>query len=172
MLNILKMAKKTQEHKENISKGMKGNSNAQKYEGVKTDKTIYKMCLLGLIDREIAAVLDISEETLNEWKKQYPSVSESIKKGKEVADAKVVQALYKRALGFEYDAVKIFNNNGQEMIVPYKEYVLPDVTAQKKWLAARQRKVWSESLNLVGGQNDDGSDKPVTIFMLPDNGRG
>jgi len=41
---------------------------------------------LGLSDAEIATVLDIAESTLSEYKKKHPEFSESIKKGKLVAD--------------------------------------------------------------------------------------
>lgn len=163
------MAKKTQEHKDNISKGLEGNKNADKYEGKKTDTLIYKLCLLGLTDKDIANVIGVTETTLNNWKIEHSSVFESIRNGKEIADANVVASLYKRAIGFEHDAVKIFQNQGVEVIIPYKEYVIPDVTAQKKWLSARQRKIWSESLNLTGGQDENGIDKPIGVnHQLPD----
>ncbi len=45
---------------------------------------------LGLSDAEIATVLDIAESTLNEYKKKHPEISESIKKGKFVADQSLV----------------------------------------------------------------------------------
>ena len=45
---------------------------------------------LGLSDAEIATVLDIAESTLNEYKKKHPEFSESIKKGKLVADQSLV----------------------------------------------------------------------------------
>lgn len=166
------MAKKTQEHKENISKGMEGNKNAEKYQGEKTDNTIYKLCLLGLTDVEIADILEISEATLNNWKNQYPSVLESIYKGKTIADAEVANSMYNKAVGYEVDDVKIFQFQGSEVIVPYIKKVEPDYQAASLWLRNRQPKKWRDKIDITGGQNDDGSDKPVTIFLLPDNGRG
>ena len=43
-----------------------------------------------------------------------------------------------RANGFHYDAVKIFcDKNGRVTKVPYREYVIPDVTAGIFWLKNR-----------------------------------
>jgi len=55
---------------------------------------VYKLCLLGAIDREIANFFDISESTLNLWKKEHTEFSESITRGKKIADMEVAQSLY------------------------------------------------------------------------------
>jgi hypothetical protein len=126
----------------------------------------YKLSLLGHTDIELARFFEVCEKTLNLWKIEYPLFLQSIKEGKDVADAKVVQALYKAAIGYTVDDVKIFQNQGQELIVPYKRVVDGDVTAQKKWLSARQRKIWSESLSLTGGTDENGNDKPLQIIEV------
>ena len=60
----------------------------------------------GLTDEQIAHNMGISPSTLYEWKKKYPEISEALKKGKEVVDREVENALLKRALGYEYEEVK------------------------------------------------------------------
>ncbi|AJO24794.1 Phage protein [Heyndrickxia coagulans] len=50
--------------------------------------------------------MSISRSTLNEWKKKYPDISDALKKGKEVVDLQVENALLKRALGYEYTEKK------------------------------------------------------------------
>ena len=52
----------------------------------------------GLIDEQIAENAGITPSTLYEWKKKYPDISEALKKGKEVVDIQVENALLKRAL--------------------------------------------------------------------------
>lgn len=52
----------------------------------------------GLTDEQIAKKMGISYSTLKEWKKTYPSFSESLKKGKEVVDYQVENALLSSAL--------------------------------------------------------------------------
>ncbi|MDR0754552.1 MAG: hypothetical protein LBF04_04105 [Prevotellaceae bacterium] len=59
---------------------------------------VFRLCLLGLIDREIAAFFEIAESTLNNWKLEHPEFLESIKKGKVQADANVAASLYKQAI--------------------------------------------------------------------------
>lgn len=56
----------------------------------------------GLTDKQISHNIGITEQTLNNWKKKYPSFFESLKKGKEVVDLEVENSLLKRALGYEY----------------------------------------------------------------------
>jgi transposase len=59
---------------------------------------VFKLCLLGLIDREIAKYFEVSESTFNKWKLEYPEFSESLKRGKVQADANVAASLYRQAM--------------------------------------------------------------------------
>lgn len=59
----------------------------------------------GLTDEQISHNMGISPCTLYEWKKKYPEITEVLKRGKEVVDRKVENALLKRALGFTYKEV-------------------------------------------------------------------
>lgn len=59
----------------------------------------------GLTDEQIAKNIGISVGTLYDWKIKYPDFSETLKKGKDVVDREVENALLKRAKGFEYDEV-------------------------------------------------------------------
>lgn len=56
----------------------------------------------GLTDEQIAHNMGVRRETLYVWKKKYPHISNALKRGKEVVDRQVENALLKRALGFEY----------------------------------------------------------------------
>lgn len=52
----------------------------------------------GLTDEQIAKNIGITVSTFYEWKKKYPEISESLKKGKEVVDYAVENALLSSAL--------------------------------------------------------------------------
>ena len=52
----------------------------------------------GLTDEQIAKNIGINIATLYDWKKKYPEISESLKKGKEVVDYQVENALLSSAL--------------------------------------------------------------------------
>lgn len=60
----------------------------------------------GLTDEQIAANIGINTATLYDWKKKYPKISESLKRGKEIVDIQVENALLKRALGYSYNEDK------------------------------------------------------------------
>lgn len=113
----------------------------------------------GLVDKQIAQNIGISEQTLNVWKKKYPAISESLKKGKEVVDRAVENALLKRALGYKYDEVtqEIVEKRNQETgeyeptLVPVKvvtKEVQPDTTAQIFWLKNRRPDLWRDKKDI------------------------
>ena len=58
----------------------------------------------GLIDEQIAEKMGISVRTLYTWKNQYPQISQAIKKGKEIVDFSVENALLKKALAGDVTA--------------------------------------------------------------------
>ena len=45
--------------------------------------------------------MGIARGTLREWTEAYPSISTALKRGKEVIDIEVENAMCKRALGYE-----------------------------------------------------------------------
>lgn len=51
----------------------------------------------GLTDEQIADNCEISCSTLYVWKKQYPEISEALKKGKDIVDYEVENALLQKA---------------------------------------------------------------------------
>ena len=99
----------------------------------------------GLIDEQIAQNIGIRATTLYEWKKRFPQFSEALKRGKEVVDRQVENALLKRALGYEYEEVKEKFEGGilTERTVTKKE-VVADTTAQIFWLKNRKPDIWRD----------------------------
>ena len=59
----------------------------------------------GLTDEQIADNMGICRDTLIQWKKKYSDISDTLKRGKEVIDRQVENALLKRALGYKYTEV-------------------------------------------------------------------
>lgn len=104
----------------------------------------YKLCLLGATDKELADFFEVAESTLNLWKKENKEFSESIKKGKLPADAEVAHSLYRRATGYKTDSVKVFQFQGEPIIVPIVEEVAPDTGAAMAWLKNRQKDKWRD----------------------------
>ena len=77
----------------------------------------------GLTDEQISSNMGITTSTLYVWKNKYSEISEALKKGKEVVDRQVENALLKRALGYRYD--EITTEGGVETKRVTKE-VVPD----------------------------------------------
>lgn len=104
-----------------------------------------KLCKLGATDKEMADFFGVAESTLNLWKLNEPEFSESLKKGKVLADANVASRLYSRAMGYSHDAVKIaVSPDGTHASVPFTEHYPPDTTAAIFWLKNRRPDQWRE----------------------------
>lgn len=111
------------------------------------DEQVYKLCLLGMIDSELADFFEVEESTINNWKKDFPSFLESMNRGKKIANAEVAAALYKRATGFERpDSVKIFMpaNASKPVYAKYTEYFPPDASAAFRFLNNREPEKWRD----------------------------
>ena len=95
----------------------------------------------GLTDKQMAHNIGIAESTLNEWKNRFPEFKESLKRGKEVVDREVENALLKTALGFYYTEEQVTNSGG---VVTTKKYAKPNTTAQIFWLKNRKQVEWRD----------------------------
>jgi hypothetical protein len=126
---------------------------------------IQKLAEMGHTDFEIANFFDIAESTFRKWAMENPEISVTLKAGKAVADARVERSLYARAVGYNYEAVKIFMPAGRSKPVyaPYTEHVPPDVTAGIFWMKNRDPAHWRDSQQMehVLGKYII-SDKPMT----------
>lgn len=99
----------------------------------------------GLIEEQIANNLGVAYSTFRTYKDKYPALLAALKKGKEVADVEVENALFKRALGYRYD--EITYEEGLETKRVTKE-VQPDVTAQIFWLKNRRPETWRDKKDI------------------------
>lgn len=90
----------------------------------------------GLTDDQIAHNLGVSRSTLTEWKKRFPDISDTLKKGKEVVDYEVENALLERA------------KNG-------------DTTAQIFWLKNRRPDKWRDKPEDGKKENQNGEVKVI-----------
>lgn len=95
----------------------------------------------GLTNEQIAANIGITRETLRVWCNTYSVISAALKRGKDVVDREVENALLKRALGYEYDEVT--KENGVITKIVTKQ-VAPDTTAQIFWLKNRKPDDWRD----------------------------
>ena len=94
---------------------------------------------LGFTDLELCRLFDIKKSTLNKYKKQYPEFMDSLTEGKNVADEKVIRALYKRATGYSHPDTHIATYQGTVNMTPIIKHYPPDTTACIYWLRNRQQ---------------------------------
>lgn len=73
--------------------------------------------------------------------KKYPEFSEALKDGKEVADAQVVNALHRSAVGYYYSEETV-TNTGQ--VVSVRKYSKPNITAGIFWVKNRVPEDWRD----------------------------
>lgn len=100
--------------------------------------------LVGCTDKEMAGFFSVSEQTFNAWKHKHPKFLESIKRGKDLADAEVARGLFKAATGHTVKSVKILQHEGQSYEHEFLEYHPPNPTAGIFWLKNRQRDKWRD----------------------------
>ena len=109
----------------------------------------------GLTDEQIARNIGINVKTLYDWKNKYSNICNALKKGKEVVDIQVENALLKRAIGYRYDEItredvpikdehgKVIGRELRITKIVTKE-VQPDTTAQIFWLKNRKPAGWRD----------------------------
>lgn len=148
----------------------KGNSNA-KGSGRPTDykeeydEQVYRLCLLGCTDEEIAVFFNVCEKTINNWKKEHDSFLQSLSRGKQEADMNVVKALYDKAVGatwVEQQAFKLKKGRDEEVVevVDVQRADPPDTPAIKLWLTNRQPNKWKEK---VANEHSGPDGSPLTL---------
>lgn len=103
-----------------------------------------KLCKLGATDADLADFFKVNTTTIWRWSARYEEFCNALKSGKETADAKVERSLYQRAVGYEFDAEKVFQYEGSPVKVPYREKIAPDTTACIFWLKNRKPAEWRD----------------------------
>ena len=121
----------------------------------------------GLTDEQIMHNMGIqSKSTFYGYKKRYSNISNALKKGKEVADYEVENALFKRALGYtiQVKEQKIDRDGCVHDLV--KDIHVPaDVTAQIYWLNNRKPKQWRNKRD--DSQQDPENEGVMIVNDLP-----
>ena len=120
----------------------------------------------GLTEREMARNIGVARSTISEWKKNFPEFSDTLKKGKEVADITIENALYKKATGYNVMLKKTFKvkdiiyENGkkvretEKLVEGYDEMHVPaDTTAQIFWLKNRKPNEWRDKREVAMDTN-------------------
>jgi hypothetical protein len=108
----------------------------------------------GLFDAQIAKNMGISEATLYRYKANCPEIKEALRKGKEVVDIEVENAMLKRALGYTItiNEQKV-DKDGYVHDLKRDVHIPGDVTAQIFWLKNRRRQQWRDKVEVEKGES-------------------
>lgn len=105
----------------------------------------------GLTDEQIAGNVGCSYSTFRVWLEKYPALSAALKKGKRPADIQVENALFKRAIGYDYteetSELRFDKKTGKyemKVVKTVKKHMPPDVTAIIFWLKNRKKEFWRD----------------------------
>lgn len=115
----------------------------------------------GLSKEQIAKNIGCSRDTLNEWEKRFPDISDALKKGREVVVREVENALIKRAKGYEVEEtteeLRFNRHTGQEelkVVKRTKKHIAPD-TGAAAFVLKNYTNTWRDRKEVeVSGQLD------------------
>lgn len=106
----------------------------------------YKLCLLGLLNKDLATAFGVNDSLIDYWIKNKPEFAAMVRKGRMEADSEIAYSLFKRATGYSHPDVDI------KMLPGYKgeppkivkteivKHYPPDTTAAIFWLKNRTRR--------------------------------
>lgn len=133
----------------------------------------------GLTDEQIAANIGCACSTLYDWKGKYSEISEALKRGKDIVDIQVENALLKRALGCTYiettqEQVDDYDphtglktGSHMEVTKTVTKEVQPDTTAQIFWLKNRKPDTWRDKRD-VGIEGTLNTNNPFADLSTED----
>ena len=122
-----------------------------------------------MTDKQVAEIIRVKEQTVNNWKKKYPEFFESMKDWKAQADEKVEMALYERSVGYEHPETKFQydkdrGRDGEWVSIETVKHYPPDTQAASLWLRNRKPKVWRDTK----GMEHTGKDgEPLVVNISP-----
>lgn len=113
----------------------------------------------GAIDEDVYKKLAISKDTFYRYVKEHSDLSDIRKKGKEVIDVQVENALLKRALGYEYEETtqeirKDEDGKKKTVVKKVTKHVAGDVAAQIFWLNNRRPDSWMNKRDITNELED------------------
>lgn len=131
----------------------------------------------GLTEEQIAHNMGVSYSSLKNWKNEHLAILTALKKGKEVVDREVENALLKRAKGFttteqvvsskkvvEYKDGKRVKEISEPCVIEVEKYYPPDTTADIFWLKNRKPEQWRDKQNM----ELSGEGKVMIVDNIPD----
>jgi hypothetical protein len=108
--------------------------------------------IYGSTIEELANYFNVTDGTIQRWLKKHPEFRDAVHSQSSRANVKVMQRLYRRAMGFRIRTEKIFYDvkRGDVVRVPTTEYYPPSETAIFFWLKNRMPDQWKDMKEVNG----------------------
>lgn len=122
----------------------------------------------GYTFQDIANRIGIAVSTLRMWRMQYPDIDNALKKGREIIDYKVENALLKSALGYHTKEVKVtttirFGKTVETIKEVTDKEQAPNVSAIQCWLYNRLPNKWKKNRDQLIELDDEDTKIQVTV---------
>ena len=122
----------------------------------------------GYTFQDIANRIGISISTLRGWRVQYPDIDNALKKGREIIDYKVENALLKSALGYKTKEVKVtttirFGKTVETIKEVTDKEQAPNVSAIQCWLYNRLPNKWKKNRDQIIELDEEDTKIQVTV---------
>ena len=134
-------------------------SKYQKWREIYGEEFLRRLAAQGYTDEEIAARCGLALAVFRKWRKKYPDFDNAIRLGSQGSDYAVVEALYKKATGYNVSLSKTYKlkrvdydpdtgkkiREYEELATGFDEDHIPaDIRAEIFWLKNRQCEQWSD----------------------------
>lgn len=126
----------------------------------------------GLTVEEIAREIGVAKSTFTKWVSENEELSVALNEGRAIADSKVEDSLYKRALGFtvtEKKTIVSANPDGTQKparLEVVEKDIPPDTTACIYWLKNRNPSLWRDQSSIsIKTEDDDKIRAEVSMYV-------
>lgn len=119
-------------------------------------------------DYEVGKEFGVTPMTISRWISEDPVFAEALQIGRDLADRRVEQALFHRAVGYTYPSEEIKVVEGAVVRVPVLKHVEPNMTAMVFWLKNRRPDLWRDVVDHEHSGNvsvDDKANDPRALAM-------
>ena len=103
-----------------------------------------RLCMMGATMQELADYFGVARCTIATWSAQYPDFGQAVAEGRLAADSVIAERLYDKAKGYEAEAERLVQIDGEWRPVSYTRRLAPDTQACIFWLRNRRPQNWRE----------------------------
>jgi hypothetical protein len=128
-------------------------------------KSVQELVSKRVIQSGIAEYLGITEKTLIKLRKLHPKMSHAFQYGDEELKSKLIDAMYQRAIGMEYEETQTIieetKTGTKKRIIKSKKRAIPDIGAIKYLLIIKFGREFNdrkEELDLIAQRIEKGED--------------